>query len=170
MGDKRKDASVKYMLLLPFWINILWGTEVFPHPFCHLAGQLTPLSLSWMAQVRQYLTSWSPAPLHLQTHVPAMPIQHSWSQQGYYLRVMPFFARERLICYLFWKTPSGSYMPVKKSSCLWGNVLLGPGSVCKCALEAEERLVTDPSSAGRAAAELRTSYKLVQHLKAHFLR
>lgn len=45
-------------------------------------------------------------------------------------------------------------MLVKKSSCLWGNLLLGPGSVCKCALEGEERLVTDPSAAGSAAAEL----------------
>ena len=59
-------------------------------------------------------------------------------------------------------------MLVKKPSCLWGNALLGPGSVCKCALEAEERLVTDPSAAGRAAAELRMSYKLVQHLNACF--
>lgn len=72
------------------------------------------------------------------------------------------------MCCLFWKTPPGSYMLVKKLSCLWGNVLLGPGSVCKCALVAEERLVTDPSAAGRAAAELRTSYKLVQHLNTCF--
>lgn len=59
-------------------------------------------------------------------------------------------------------------MPVKKPSCLWGNALLGPGSVCKCALEVEERLVIDPSAAGRAAAELQMSYKLVQHLNAPF--
>lgn len=48
-------------------------------------------------------------------------------------------------------------MLVKKPVSLWGNSILGPGSVCKCALEAEGRRVTDPSAAGRAADELQIS-------------
>lgn len=146
----------------------LEGIEVFPHsPGWAAHTSVSKLYGPGGAILDFMVTSPSPAPntracpQHCQSNTPE-------ASKVTYLRVRSVFARERLICYLFWKTPSGSYMPVKKSSCLWGNVLLGPGSVCKCALEAEERLVTDPSAAGRAAAELRTSYKLVQHLNAHF--
>lgn len=61
-----------------FWLKIycsyhsestsLEKIEVFPLvPFCHVVGQLTPLPLSCIALLGQYLTSWSPSPVHLQT-------------------------------------------------------------------------------------------------------